>query len=499
MRSRPLAAALAVVLASCASAPAAKDRSAPAAPAAALPPAWQDLPPELAKHPDQLKIGTLQFRPQQPEIFTLKNGLTVYHLEDRTVPLVSASLMVEAGAIYEPPEQVGLASMTAQAMRAGGAGKLNAQQLDDRLATLAASLELGAGDESSVASLSVRSQDAMEGLSLLADVVQRPRFDPGRVQVLKLAEASDISRRGDDPGDEAWRAFKKAIYGPTSPWARESSQATLARIDVRALQAWHDRYYQPGVSRLVITGAISREEASVLAEKFFGAAAWPARDVVFPDVPKIPREITRRVILVPRDIPQAKVRIGHLGFTRHDPQEYAIRLADSVLGGAMFVSRLAREIRSNRGLAYGIASSTTPGRDVGIFAVYADTRSAQVKQLVDTALQLVAQMGEKPDVSKDELALARDLFVNQFAFRFDTARKAAMERATFDFYGYPPDYLPTFPERISAVTAADVDAASKRIFDGKDAVIVIVGDPAQIGDLAQLGKVEVIRDVDAWK
>src|SRR5262249_60449914 len=123
-----------------------------------------------------------------------------------------------------------------------------------------------------------------------------------------------------------------------------------------------------------------------------GPAPGRPRGVPYPKAAPPPRHPARRVAVVPRGTPRAKVRLGLLGYTRHDPQEYAIRLADSVLGGAMFVSRLAREIRSNLGLAYSISSSTTPGRDIGLFAAAADTKSESVSHLRETRLNIVKRI-----------------------------------------------------------------------------------------------------------
>ncbi|HEX9950212.1 MAG TPA: insulinase family protein, partial [Rubricoccaceae bacterium] len=150
----------------------------------------------------------------------LSNGLVVFLAEDHTLPLVQAVARIGAGGAQDPAAQVGLATITAETMRSGGAGALDPDALNLALESVGASVEAGAGRDATTVSMQSLSETLDTVLPLFADVLVRPRFDAGQVALAKAQQAAAIARRNDDPSAIARREFALALYGAESPYAR---------------------------------------------------------------------------------------------------------------------------------------------------------------------------------------------------------------------------------------------------------------------------------------
>jgi zinc protease len=490
MRARALLAA-ALALAACS--------SAPRPPVAASPrpsegdSSWFWLPEALRQRPDGLPSVPLAFDLPAPIIESLPDGATLYLLEDHAVPLVHVRAIASVGSLDDPEGQEGLAAVLIACMRAGGAGSLGPEDLDDALERSAMLLDAGTSDELSELALDVRSADLERGLELFFDVLTRPRLEPKAVEAVLRRAREGVRRRGDDPSDLASRAIFRALWGARGP-AREPSEASLSRIGRADLVALHARAFVPAGTRLLITGDFDPRLVHAAAARL--STSWPPRARAPRTFQGPPAAKPRQLILLARPTAQSKVRIGQLGPARRGPQEESLRLLDAVLGGAPGASRLFNEIRDRRGLAYDVASSIALGPMGGTVLVAADTRPEATRELLERTLEVIEGVRGAAPVEARELALAKDAFVNSFAFRFDTAAKAAYERAVHDALGYPPGYLATERDRILAITPDAVTEAARSALRPESMQIVVVGDPAKLGDLSSFGPVRVIADIE---
>lgn len=456
-------------------------------------PSWFWLPEVLRQRPDGLPAEPLAFEVPAPVIEALPGGLKLYVLEDHSVPLVHVRALVSLGSLEDPEGKAGLTAVLLASMRAGGAGSLGPEALDDALERSAMLLEAGTSDELSEVALDVRAADLERGLGLFFDVLRRPRLEAQAVESVLRRAREAVRRRRDDPADMATRALLRALWGERGP-ARETTEASLSRIARADLVALHERAFAPGATRLLVTGDF--DPALVRAAAARLSASWPTRASPLRALPAPPAPKPRRVILLARGTAQAKVRIGQLGPARHGPDEDRLRLLDAVLGGAPGASRLYNEIRDRRGLAYDVGSSVALGPSGGVVLVAADTRPEATREVLEKALEVVEGVRGESPVRAEELALAKDSFVNSFAFRFDTASKAAYERAVHDALGYPPGYLATERDRILAITPEAITSAARAALRPESMQIVVVGDPAQVGDLSIFGPVRVITEVE---
>ena len=452
----------------------------------------RQLPPALAVDPTKIKVEPLDFKLTQPEVVPLKNGLQLYLLEDHTAPLVVLRALIPVGAVDDPAGKLGLASITGALVTEGGAGNRTPEALDELLEFHAADASSGSSDEFTTVTLSVRAADLQKLFPVFADLVQRPRFDPARFEVVMGRLLETIRRREDRPDGVAARVTDKAVFGPTSLLGREATESTVKGLTAADVKKAHASWGAK-TSRLVITGDYDPKVLRALIDQEFGgwkggtppARAWPA-----------PIPLQRRVILVPRNIAQAKVRLATWGFPRNSPQEFPLRLVNTTLG-TFGVGRLYAEIRDVRGLAYSAYSSVNSGPTTGEFIAGFDTKPEQVAQGLEAATQILHEVGTTAPLSEDELRISRDIAINTFAFRFDTASKIAFDRAVSDLFGYPKDYLATWREKISAVNAKQASEAAKQFDDALQ--IIVVGPPEKIGDLSRFGPVTVITDVEQFR
>ncbi len=454
---------------------------------------WFWLPEALRQKPDGLPAAPLAFEVPSPTIEALPDGLTLYLLEDHSVPLVHVQAIAELGSLDDPEGQAGLSSVLVSAMRAGGAGILGPEALDDALERRAMLLEAGTSDELSELSLDVRTADLERGLSLFFDVLRRPRLEAQAVDSVLRRAREAVHRRGDDPNDLASRVLLRTLWGERGP-AREATEASLSRISRADLVALHERAFVPSAARLLVTGDFDPAVVRAAAARL--SSSWPAKPRPARALPPAPAPKPRQVLVVARGTTQAKVRIGQLGPARHGADEECLRLLDAVLGGAPGASRLYNEIRDRRGLAYDVESSIELGPSGGMILVAADTRPEATRDLLGRALEIIDGVRGAAPVRPAELAVAKDSFINSFAFRFDTASKAAYERAVHDALGYPPGHLATERDRALAITPEAITAAARSTLRPDTLQIIVVGDPSKLGDLSGFGPVRVIDGLE---
>lgn len=454
------------------------------------------LPAALAVDPRALPISALQLDVKRPEKLVLDNGLTLYLATDRTAPLVTVRALVLAGNYDDDAATLGTADLTFDLLAAGGAGALGADAVDLLLEQSAVNAGGGAGDEYSQLYLNARSQDLGRFFPLFADMLRKPRFEKARFEVELASRLESIRRRPDRADGLAARALSKAVFGPTSLAGREGTEATYKAVTVEGLRAFHARWVTPRNTVLLVSGDFSREALLSLVKANLGAWAGGARNV---RAESAPPKLARRVLLVPKQVAQAKVRIGGLGYPRRSPQEYPMRLANTALG-TFGIGRLYKEIRDEKGLAYSAYSSVSPGAPTGSFTVGFDTRPELVAQALEAALGILqaVKSGAAP-LTAAELATGSDIALNTFAFRFDGAAKLTQEKAVFDLFGYPDDYLDQYRARVLAVDLPLANAAAAQLAALDSFQIVVVGPPEKLGDLAKFGPLTVINDVEAFR
>ncbi len=436
------------------------------------------------------KLGDIQV-PEVQQV-TLANGMRLFLLEDHELPLISVSARVRTGSIYEPPGKIGLAAITGIVMRTGGTVGRTGDEIDEQLESIAASVETGIGLNSGSAFVSVLKKDIDVGLEILADVLMNPAFREDKIMLAKIQHRSSIARRNDNVGSIAAREFEKLIYGPDSVYARHTEYATIDSISRDDLVAFHKQFFGPDNMMLGVWGDFDIDQMIRKIEKAF--EGWKKVDVQLPEVPQVKYEFPQTVNVIRKDdVNQSNIYLGHIGGMRNNPDYFALILMNRILGSG-FTSRLFKNVRSREGLAYSVFGIYSANYDFpGLFYVGCQTRSEATVRAIRAMTEEVRKMTES-EVTDEELALARDSYLNSFVFNFDTKGEIVSRLMTYAYYDYPLDFLQKSKESIEKVTKKDILRVAKKYLRPDEVQILAVGRPQDFDEpLSVFGDV---REID---
>ena len=365
--------------------------------------------------------------------------------------------------------------MTGAVMRTGGGGGLSAEQVDAELEQFAADVSIGIGRQSGSASLDVLSKDVNRGLEIFAGLIRTPAFDPARVELAKLQAIEGIRRRQDNPGSIVGREFAKMLYGADHPSARESSLDSVKRITRDDLVAFHRNTIHPNGMILGVTGDFKREEMVASLRKVFGD--WKKGTVPELRIPDVPEaELSRSVVrFVGKDTSQTHLRVGHLSIKENDPDYVALAIANDILGGSSFRSRLFNDVRTKRGLAYSVGSRLNTGmHDQGVWLMRAETKLTSTQEVIERFVANIERMRAEP-VTDAELAEAKEAYVNSFVFSFSSPSAIVSRLIELEYDGLPKDFLQQLRAKVVRLTKEDVLAAAKKHLRPDRLKIVAVG------------------------
>jgi zinc protease len=451
------------------------------------PPAWE-LPPPPAREAPVVQAGALTR-------LELDNGLKLLILEDHRLPKVAVGVAVRRGAAIVDRDRAGLASYTAELMRRG-AGERDALALARSVDEIGATLSVSADWDSINAGTSGLSRDLDRLVEVLADVVLRPRFDPGEGRKARDEKLAALEQAKDDPGTIVhWRAtgvlYPEHRYG----LPLEGTPESVRGLDAAQARAFHRRVFVPGNAVLFAVGDVSAEDFAERARQAFGPDQWESGEVPAP-APAPPArspESTRIAVLDRPDLVQAQIVVLHEGIGRSDPERIAADLMNKVLGGSGFASRLMQRLRADEGLTYGVWSGYSLRRHPGPFRVATFTRVPETGRVVELLLGEMRAIRENPP-GQEELAKAASLAVGRFGLSLETSAAVMGSLVDLDVYALPEDSLDTYRGRVRAVdTEAVARVASERVHPDRVAIVVL--GPAELlsPQLERLGPVQILQ------
>lgn len=411
----------------------------------------------------------VDFSPQQPQSWELKNGLQVFFVPDSEVPLLQGTLYLRPGSLWED-KFVAVEAMGKQ-MRLGGAGKYSSEQLDRRLEVLAASIGSSFGDEYGTASFKCLSDDANEVLSLFADVVMRPHFEKQQLSLWQGQALEAISRRLDNPDSVADIAFNQLLFGDT-PYGRvptSSDVRSLTRVD---LVRMHTKLVRPDHAILTVSGNISRDNLESLINRSF--AKWQPTLEPLPSPPAVSFTPSAGIYFIELPYSQSTILMGQLGVARSSPDYVAFDVFNRVFGVGGFGSLLMERIRTDLGLAYSIHGLMAPGLVKGQNYVNLKTKSDSVGQALIEVVRVV--VGLQSDLmAQDELEEKKRSAENSFVFKLASSGAQVERKALLQILGFPDDYDQVYLSKVRSVESRDIQAIANKYWDPKQFIILIVG------------------------
>lgn len=440
--------------------------------------------------PRSMTFQPLSFQVPKAEHEVLDNGMVVYLLEDRELPLVTIQAYIATGSIYDPADRAGLALLTGAVLRSGGTAATLPETLDDELEFMASSIESGIGTDSGSVSMECLKKNLDRTLELFTQVMTTPLFRDDRVEQDKNRAIEAIRRQNDDPKDLADRELAKAIYAG-HPLGRFPTIASISAVSRDDLIAFHRKYFRPNNTILAVSGDFDRKDMLARLRKAFGG--WKKGEPGLPAVPQPAPAGKSAVLLVKKDIDQTVIRMGHLGIDKNNPDLYAVTVMNAILGGNGFSSRMMAEIRSKEGLAYNAVTSFQAGRRFpGTFEAETETKASSTVRAIGLMDGIIKGMTLK-QVTDQELSLAKDSIINSFIFAFTNAASVANQRARLEFYGYPRGYLENYRDNIARVTKEDVLRVSRKYLRPDEMILVVVGNEKKFDKpLSTMGTVKEI-------
>jgi zinc protease len=440
--------------------------------------------------PRKLAFPPLNFQLPKSERVQLKNGMVVYLLQDHELPIVSLTAYLNAGSIYDPPDKVGLAALTGATLRSGGTLSTSPDKLDRELEFMASSIESAINTDHANVSLSTLSKNLDRTLALFTEIMTKPAFDPARVELARSHAIEAIRRQNDDPKGIAGRELNRAIY-QGHPLGRIPTLASVQAVSRDDLISFQKRYFYPANTTLAVSGDFDRKKLLDSLETLF--AGWPNHAASFPEVPAPKEDLSAQVLHVQKEVNQSVIRMGHLGIDKNNPDLYAIKVVDYILGGGG-TSRLTQEIRSNQGLAYNVDSYFETGRRFrGPFVAETETKSETTARAITLLSSIIAGMTQA-EVSEVELKLAKDAIINSFIFGFARSDAVVNQQARLEFYGYPEGYLANYRDNIARVTRQDVLRVARKYLHPDAMKLVVVGDERKFDKpLSSFGSVQEIK------
>ena len=284
------------------------------------------------------------------------------------------------------------------------------------------------------------------------------------------------------------------LYGSEHPTARESSIESIKRLTRDDLVAFHRATIHPNGIILGVTGDFQKAEMLTLLRHAFGD--WAKGTVPALQIPDVPeRELSRPVVsYVGKDTSQAHLRVGHLSIKENDPDYVALAIANDILGGSSFRSRLFNDVRTKRGLAYSVGSRLNTGmHDQGVWLMRAETKLVSTQEVISRFVANIDRMRNEL-VTDQELAEAKEAYVNSFVFSFASPSAIVSRLVELEYDGLPKDFLQQLRAKVITLTKEDIQTAAKKHLRPDRLKIIAVGSGEALPKaLSTFGEVKEIK------
>jgi zinc protease len=399
-------------------------------------------------------------------------GIEAWLVSDSSVPLVAMNFAFLGGANQDPQDRPGVGYMMA-ALLDEGAGDLDAKAFQGRAERNAVELSFSNHRDELRGSLKVLRDRKNEGFDLLRLALTQPRFDPDAIERIRAQMLSALRRETTNPNDIGNRLWWRTAF-PQHPYGRPSN-GTLDSVPVIArddLRDYARRVLARDRLKIAVVGDIDAKTLAPVLDAVFGALPGKGQ---LQAVPAAKMDAVGKRLFVELDVPQAVVSFGGVGIARKDPDFIPAYIVNHILGGGSFTSRLYREVREKRGLAYSISSHLLPLDAAALFLGGTQTRADRTDEtvgLIETEIRRLAESGP----TEEELAKAKSYLKGSYALNFDTSTKIANLLVQIQLDDLGIDYIERRNGLIEAVTLADVRRVAKRLLDG-GILVTVVGRP----------------------
>ena len=425
---------------------------------------------------------------------TLKNGLHVVLLEgDHRLPIFSMEMVINSGGFSDPVEKRGLANITAALMREGTA-KHNSREIAEALDTIGATFGANSGVSSFTTNVTAGglTENIDQILDLYAEILLTPKYPAEEVKRFKDRLVASLPQQRANPNFLAQERLLQAIYQSHPASLLLAPVDAVNKITPADLAAFHDTNYVPNNATLYIAGDVAMKQMLPKLEKLFGD--WKPGKVTQPTLPPIPSQADTRIHLINRPgSVQTLFQIGSLSLERTSPDYIAMSVMNRILGVGP-PSRLFLNIREDKGYTYSVGSNFSALKYPGLFTAQSPVRTEVTEGTIREFINEFKRIRDEK-VSPTELENAKRAIIGGFALSLENPTQRLNNIITQKSYGLPADYWDTYPQKVNAITAEDVQRVAQKYIDINHLQIVAVGDASKTRDvLAKFGTVQEYDD-----
>ncbi|MEM0996725.1 MAG: pitrilysin family protein [Bacteroidota bacterium] len=412
------------------------------------------------------------------EKYRLKNGLTVYLMEQHEVPVIYLNMVFRAGAVLDG-ERAGLASFTAEALKYG-TENYTKSEIEETVDFLGSEFYTGAVKEYAYAYTYFNKRQQADILKVFGEVVRAPSFDSEEFEKGKKRKLARLKQAKESPRGVIDAYWDKFIYG-THPYGNTAygDQTGVQSLTVEDLRAFYAAHFSPQDAAIAVVGDFKTADMKKRLDQMFkdwkGSKA-KTRNAVAP----INLEFDRsRVLLVNKnDSRETRFYIGGKGVPRDHPDYVGIQVINTILGGR-FTSWLNAELRINSGLSYGARSRFSTHRLTGSFNIASFTKTATTVEAIDLALKVLARLhNEGPD--EKTLSSAKNYIKGGFPTDYETSGELAALLTDFFIFGFDEDYIDSFQKKVDALDRKAAQEIIRKYFPKENLQFVLVGKGEEI-------------------
>jgi len=423
-----------------------------------------------------------------PQVWDTKlaNGMRVYGIENKEVPLLQFDIAIDGGMLLDDPQKVGVANLMARLLTQGTAKK-TPQELEEAIQQLGAAISVSARMEDVRISVTTLARNYRATLDLVEEILLQPRWDEKEFALIKQSVLSQIRQQEADPNALASLHFNKLVYGQDDLRSRSilGTAATVNAITIDDLKAWYRDKLTPSNARMHVVGSLPK--AAVTGALADLGRDWKPKAVALPAAVPAGAPLAAKVYFV--DVPDAKqsvLQVGYRALAATDADYYPAVVSNYILGGGGFASRLTQELREGKGYTYGIRSQFAGSKSAGPFVIASGVRSnvtLESAQLVKQVLQ-----DYPATYSAADLETTRNFLVKSNARAFETAGAKLDMLDNISKYGWRADYVKDREGVVKSMTLPQVQALSTRYLDPSKMVWLVVGDAkTQLPRMKELG------------
>lgn len=414
-------------------------------------------------------------QPRIPRVerFRLSNGIEVHYLKSDTVPLVQMQIIVDGGGFEVPEDKLGLHSLWGDTVVFSGSEKMNRDALSLYLEGRASAFSFSAGTERCTFNLRSMAHYFERDLQTVFEVLQQPRLAAEDFELLRKRALQELERRDENPAQWASLGMSRLYWGDTLR-GRYATLRSVAGLKAEDLRTWQDRMWRGERLSVAVTGAIDAARLRSALNETLGKL--PVRPKDAPDLRKLHVLQSARgneLRLMPKELPQTTIIYRAPGMKHTDPDYYALRILDFLLGGDSFNSHLTQKIRTEKGWAYTAYSSFETDDFTGSLVLFTQTANHNLPDVIALMDSILAQPGQFIDAKKIEQAKLS--LRNKFVFLFENPAQYMRLYLQLRWDGLPDTYLATYADNLRRVSESDVLRVARKYYKPENFSVLLCG------------------------